>query len=142
MRIWSLHPKYLDVKGLVALWRETLLAKHVLEGLTKGYKHHPQLHRFKNCSDPTGTINYYLMEVWKEAKSRNYNFNADKIHPVAEINRLTVTEGQLLFEKNHLLNKLSLRDAKLYNSYKNLSWFEPHPLFQIVDGEVEPWEII
>jgi hypothetical protein len=30
MRIWSLHPKYLDSKGLVALWRESLLAKNVL----------------------------------------------------------------------------------------------------------------
>ena len=40
MRIWSLHPKYLDAKGIVALWRETLLAKHVLEGKTKGYKNH------------------------------------------------------------------------------------------------------
>ena len=36
MRIWSIHPKYLDTKGLVALWRETLLAKHVLEEEQKG----------------------------------------------------------------------------------------------------------
>jgi hypothetical protein len=47
MRIWSIHPKYLDIKGLVALWREALLAKHVLEGRTKGYRNHPQLDRFK-----------------------------------------------------------------------------------------------
>jgi len=38
MRLWTIHPKYLDAKGLVALWRETLLAKHVLEGKTPGYK--------------------------------------------------------------------------------------------------------
>ena len=52
MRIWSLHPKYLDTKGLVALWRETLLAKHVLEGKTKGYRNHPQLDRFKKAQNP------------------------------------------------------------------------------------------
>lgn len=27
MRLWSLHPRYLDSKGLVALWCEALLAK-------------------------------------------------------------------------------------------------------------------
>jgi len=30
MRLWSLHPRYLDAKGLVALWREGLLAQKVL----------------------------------------------------------------------------------------------------------------
>ena len=51
MRIWSLHPRYLDAKGLVAVWRETLLAKHVLEGKTKGYKNHPQLNRFREVKN-------------------------------------------------------------------------------------------
>ena len=37
MRLWSINPKYLDVKGLVALWRESLLAKKILEGNAKGY---------------------------------------------------------------------------------------------------------
>ncbi|HEU5178767.1 MAG TPA: pyrimidine dimer DNA glycosylase/endonuclease V, partial [Burkholderiales bacterium] len=32
MRLWSLHPKYLDARGLVALWREALLAQAVLRG--------------------------------------------------------------------------------------------------------------
>ena len=27
MRIWTLHPEYLDGRGLTALWRETLLAR-------------------------------------------------------------------------------------------------------------------
>jgi hypothetical protein len=27
MRIWTLHPRHLDAVGLVALWRETLLAQ-------------------------------------------------------------------------------------------------------------------
>ncbi|WP_368086417.1 pyrimidine dimer DNA glycosylase/endonuclease V [Nitrosomonas sp. Nm34] len=26
MRLWSIHPKYLDAKGLLALWREGLQA--------------------------------------------------------------------------------------------------------------------
>jgi hypothetical protein len=56
MRIWSLHPKYLDAKGLVALWRESLLAKQALESKTKGYKNHPQLNRFKNSGNAVGWI--------------------------------------------------------------------------------------
>ena len=47
MRLWSVHPKYLDARGLVALWREALLAQAVLRGRTNGYVHHPQLQRFR-----------------------------------------------------------------------------------------------
>jgi Pyrimidine dimer DNA glycosylase (EC 3.2.2.17)/DNA-(apurinic or apyrimidinic site) lyase (EC 4.2.99.18) len=52
MRLWSIHPKYLDVQGLLGLWREGLLAQKVLLGETKGYRNHPQLIRFKRTSDP------------------------------------------------------------------------------------------
>lgn len=38
MRLWVSHPKYLDCKGLVALWRESLLARKVLKGKTKGWR--------------------------------------------------------------------------------------------------------
>lgn len=58
MRLWSIHPQYLDAKGLLALWREALLAKHVLEGSTKGYKNHPQLIRFKETDNPIGFISF------------------------------------------------------------------------------------
>src|SRR4029079_12177411 len=105
MRLWSLHPKHLDAKGLVALWRETLLAKKVLEGKTKGYKNHPQLNRFKTLKRPLHSINYYLFIVLKEARARGYNFDATKI---AEFKRskITVTSGQIEFETKHLLRKL------------------------------------
>ena len=79
MRIWSLHPKYLDTKGLVALWRETLLAKHVLEGKTKGYKKHPQLNRFKCAAVPLDCINQYLSVVYEEALRRGFNFTKNKL---------------------------------------------------------------
>ena len=95
MRIWSLHPKYLDVKGLVALWRETLLAKHVLEGKTKGYRNHPQLDRFKKSKSPLNAINQYLSEVYKEATNRGYNFDVTKFNPVEKPLKMTVTAGQL-----------------------------------------------
>ena len=68
MRLWSIHFKYLDSKGLVALWREAFLAKKVLEGKTKGYKNHPQLERFRNSSNPISSINSYLEKYLKRLK--------------------------------------------------------------------------
>lgn len=80
MRFWSIHYNYLDTKDLVALWRESLLAKKVLENNTKGYKNQPQLNiRFKECDNFIIAINTYLFEVYKEAKKRNFNFNENKI---------------------------------------------------------------
>ena len=42
MRLWSVHPQHLDVRGLVALWREGLLARKVLLGETNGQ---PEFHQ-------------------------------------------------------------------------------------------------
>lgn len=140
MRIWSIHPKYLDTKGLIALWRETLLAKKVLEGKTKGYKNHPQLIRFKNAIGPLNAINFYLHIIWKEAESRSYNFNKDKFIAVENIEKINVSSQQIDFEKNHLLNKLKIRDEKMYNKLRLCDDFEAHPLFHLIKGEIESWE--
>lgn len=142
MRIWSLHPKYLDTKGLVTLWREALLAKHVLEGKTIGYKNHPQLNRFKITGNPIEAINQYLSEIYIEASNRNYNFNKQKIDWNFKKNKMDVTIGQLTYEVAHLLNKLHDRDIKKYEEVKTNLTFEAHPIFKLVDGNVENWEII
>ena len=142
MRIWSVHPKYLDVKGLVALWRETLLAKHVLEGKTKGYKNHPQLNRFKKCKDPLAAINLYLSSVYKEAENRGYNFDSNKFNKVSKPIKLNVTKGQLDYEFNHLLIKLNKREPTLYKQLKAGISREPHPIFNVIEGGVETWESI
>lgn len=142
MRIWSLHPKYLDTKGLVALWRETLLAKHVLQGKTKGYKNHPQLNRFKNSNNPVDCINNYLSIIHEEATSRQYSFDKSKVNWKFRKLHLTVTAGQLKYEALHLLNKLQLRDPGKYQELKKIGFFEPHPLFKVIDGDIEDWEII
>jgi hypothetical protein len=142
MRIWSIHPKYLDAKGLVAVWRETLLAKHVLEGKTKGYKNHPQLNRFKAAKNPVDTINQYLSEIFIEASNRNYNFSKQKIDWKFKISELTVTIGQLNYEVEHLLNKLQIRDTIKFEQLKTNITFDSHPLFKVIDGDIENWEII
>ena len=142
MRIWSIHPSYLDAKGLVALWRETLLAKHVLEGKTKGYRNHPQLDRFKQAGNPRHAINQYLAAVFEEACARGYNFDKKKINWKFEPAIMTVTTGQIKYETAHLLNKLKTRDTARFDELNKLSKFRPHPMFKTVSGKVEKWEIL
>jgi hypothetical protein len=140
MRIWSLHPKYLDAKGLVALWRETLLARHVLEGKTNGYRHHPQLNRFRAAGHPLDAVNYYLSVVAAEATGRGYRFDPGKIGAAGHPSKLPVTRGQAEYERNHLLNKLKIRDHLRYDNLLNVEEIEVHPLFFITEGEVEDFE--
>ena len=141
MRIWSIHPKYLDTKGLVALWRETLLAKHVLEGKTKGYRNHPQLDRFKKADKPIDIINQYLATVYNEALARKYNFDKEKIDWDFEPSIISVTSGQIKYETEHLLNKLRIRDKIKFDKLNNIKKIAQHPIFKIVKGDIEDWEI-
>ena len=157
MRLWSISPSYLDSKGLVALWREGLLAQKVLLGKTKGYKNHPQLKRFRN--ENIGVLGYYLSIICHEAKDRGYNFDLSKIPKMVSTKQLTVTRGQLEYEFNHLQNKLNERDREkflsnewqsnktvkdesIFNStgYKYIKNIETHSLFKVVEGNIESWE--
>jgi hypothetical protein len=140
VRIWSLHPKYLDAQGLVALWREALLAQAVLCGKTKGYRHHPQLLRFREQASPIGSIAEYLRIVHDEAVSREYRFAAEKIARARARARLTVTRGQLEFEWQHLLAKLKTRNPKRLAQLKNVKSPHAHPSFRVVRGGVAQWE--
>jgi len=141
MRLWSLHPSYLDSKGLVALWREGLLAKAVLDGKTKGYKNHPQLERFKSHQDPNAAINAYLWDVVDEADKRGYNFNRTKLDPKLACVKIPVSNGQLAIEFKHLQTKLKTRDPERYklNQSGNTEVL-PHPLIKITAGGIADWE--
>jgi Pyrimidine dimer DNA glycosylase len=140
MRLWTLHPSYLDARGLVALWREALLAQKVLRGATKGYKHHPQLTRFRASADPSGAIATYLVAVLDEARRRGYAFDARKIARRRFAGPLAATDGQLKYEWLHLKRKLKQRDPARYKTCRGISLPQPHPLFHIVGGRIEPWE--
>jgi hypothetical protein len=142
MRLWSLHPKYLDRMGLLALWRESLLAKSVLVGKTQGYKNHPQLIRFKNADDPLDRINQYLTAVYDESLARGYNFDKNKIDWDFIPGSIIVNRGQIEFEVQHLLDKLKIRDIYGYDFLKNEINIETHPIFIMVEGDIEMWEKI
>lgn len=144
MRLWSLHPRYLDRQGLLACWREGLLAQAVLRGLTKGYRNHPQLTRFRSTPDPVLYIAAYLDVLRGEAESRGYAFDRSRLfQPPARLpKKVTVTDGQLAYEAAHLRRKLALRSPDwLATLDLPAEKPAPHPLFKIVHGGVAEWEI-
>lgn len=140
MRIWSLHPKYLDRQGLLACWRESLLAQKVLCEETRGYRQHPQLTRFKQSPDPLSAIATYLEGLAREADNRGYKFNRSKIRFPVKNWQLSVTKGQVLFEWEHLKIKLARRDSVRLSAYSGISVPECHPIFSLIPGDVESWE--
>ncbi len=141
MRLWTLHPKYLDTQGLLALWREALLAQAVLSDQTKGYKHHPQLARFRQCEMPRSQIAHYLMAVWAEATQRGYRFNQAKIGQMNQSVLMPVGSGQLDYEWRHLRGKLKARSPDWMAGLPTIPQPEPHPLFQEMPGGIAEWEI-
>lgn len=142
MRLWSIHPEYLDARGLVALWREALLAQQVLRGNTAGYRRHPQLSRFRNSPDPLGAIAGYLHGVAEEAERRSYAFDRRRIGPERPDEKLPVTRGQLKYEFAWLLSKLEKRDPVRHSRLAGIENPRPHPMFRTVAGGPADWEKI
>ncbi len=140
MRLWTVHPSYLDARGLVAAWREALLAQKVLAGGTRGYRHHPQLVRFRSQPEPLDAVAAFLRAIADEAKKRGYRFDSSKIGRSKPAPQIAETKGQLLFEWGHLLSKLRVRAPSLHRQHASISRPRPHPLFRIVPGPVRDWE--
>jgi hypothetical protein len=140
MRLWTVHPKYLDPRGLSALWREALLAQAVLRGETRGYRSHPQLTRFRNHPQPIRGLNSYLAIVYDEALQRGYHFDRRKLGRCQSHGHIPETTGQLAFEWAHLLKKLQQRQPDRFEELKAVTRPAAHPLFRIVPGPVRGWE--
>jgi len=140
MRLWTLHPRYLDVRGLGAVWREALLARAVLRGRTRGYTHHPQLERFRQAPSPLQAINAYLAAVHAEALRRGYHFDRRKLGRRTVVPRIPATRGQLAYEWAHLRRKLRRRSPAWLRSLGPVRAPSAHPLFRVSAGPVAPWE--
>ncbi|MDE2822471.1 MAG: pyrimidine dimer DNA glycosylase/endonuclease V [Chloroflexota bacterium] len=141
MRLWSLHPRYLDTRGLVALWREALLAQKVLTNPTRGYRNHPQLERFRAHPSSAHAIASYLHTVRDEATQRGYNFDRTRIHlPHRHTTPIEVTEGQLRYELAHLTAKLKRRAPAAHERLQRITVPDPHPSLVVVPGPIAAWE--
>ena len=131
MRLWTVHPKYVDVKGLLALWRESLLAQKVLMGETKGWRNHPQLDRFKKHSDPLAAIGFYLQHVYEEGKRRGYNFKKEKIYRKSpNVAVIKVSKEWVSQEFKQLKQKLKKRDPERCKQLLKVKEIELNPIFR------------
>ncbi len=143
MRLWTIHPQYLDTKGLVALWREGLLAKAVLEDQTTGYRHHPQLFRFRAHANPVAAVCSYLACVLEESRARGFHFDGTKLPPqMIMVKPIEESKGQLFYEWQHLLKKLLIRAPDRYHRLSRIRSPNPHSLFTIVPGDIQSWETV
>ena len=140
MRLWTIHPKHLDARGLVALWREALLAQKVLQGRTRGYRHHPQLLRFQATRQPAAALAAYLAVIHEESVRRGYRFDAGKIGAKRIRGFIAETKGQLLYEWRHLKRKLAVRDVEKFHACQSVAVPEHHPLFRMMPGKARDWE--
>lgn len=150
MRLWSLHPCYLDRPGLTAAWREALLAQAVLAGRTSGYTRHPQLGRFRACQEPVTAIGAFLSVLQQEATDRGYRFDLARIDRPAGVGMPTagwvetvpVSSGQVRYEWEHLMGKLRARSPQDARRWEGTAGREVlvHPLFVMVPGPVASWE--
>lgn len=141
MRLWSLHPRYLDRQGLTACWREALLAQAVLAGRTRGYRNHPQLERFREQPDPGAAVGSYLAAVAAEATARGYSFDTGKIlRPGRAVPLIAVTDGQVALEWRHLMAKLRARSPGRAGDLAAVVDPGVHPLFRVLPGPVAAWE--
>ena len=139
MRQWSLPPRHLDAQGLVALWREGLLARVVLHEQSRGYRMHPQLGRFKAHPQPKRAIDAYLAVAQDEATARGHNFDRSKLDRIHRVEHIAVERGQLEHERMHLLAKLVLRSPPLHQRWCDAP-LDVHPLFEPIEGGIAAWE--
>lgn len=144
MRLWSLHPRYLDRQGLLACWRESLLAQAVLDGRTTGYRAHPQLLRFKQCERSAMAMGKYLWGLHCEASSRGYRFDEKRIlspqtPDMLEV-RIFVPVGQIAYEWQHLKRKVAQRSPEWLVGLAKIDQPGLHPLFCQIPGDKASWE--
>jgi hypothetical protein len=101
---------------------------------------HPQLERFKSMLHPVAAIEYYLHSVFEEAVRRGYHFDISKLGPKPRCLKITVADGQLQYELDHLKAKLKLRDLVRFQKILAVKKPKAHPLFNVVAGGIASWE--
>lgn len=124
----------------MAVWREGLLARAVLRGVTRGYRYHPQLERFRGHAAPVSAINNYLRAIASEADARGYKFDRSRIGPIRNLSKIAVTHGQLDFEINHLRSKIQARSPSEIDRLPKKQAILCHPVFFPRAGPIESWE--
>ena len=133
MLLWTIHPRYLDQKGLCGLWREALYGQNILIRWLEGANRLPYLNSpyLKPFRDEPGAIREYLMWILREGHLRGYRFNQVLIEPIYPlVETIPLAPGRLVTEKQMLRGKLSRRAPDWWRVEWNDESFEPNPVFQ------------
>lgn len=148
MRLWSIHPKYLDNRSLMVFWNDAILAKSSILG--KIDFHSPHFQRFKYIDNKEHVLNVYMKEIFLEGSKRNLNFDKNQIEDIFLLPLLTsdlidLTYGQLKFEFELLVDKFKSTNNNealefLMNSYIKDDQIESL-VFHLTDGPMESWDI-
>jgi hypothetical protein len=79
-------------------------------------------------------------KLHEESENRGYSFNKSKIGAARKPISISVTNGQMNYEWQHLMAKLKQRSPAVYEKWYKCKTIEPHPLFTVYAGEIEEWE--
>lgn len=132
MSLWTVHPKYLDKQGLIALWREGLLAQKSLNGELDIELNNQVWQQFKNSENPLKAIGTYLSFIASEGARRGYKLGHEKIiYPNFDDNKFDIRPQDLIFEMKHLRDKLKLRDKNKWHEVNQVEQVEPNPAFRL-----------
>lgn len=159
MRLWNIHPMYLDTAGLNALWREGLGALAVIDDPTSaGYYKHPQLEPFIRSGGGRRDIAQqwlveYMWHVHRESVRRGFKYDLSLVMrhrddiPCVDPDGIIIPKGQLLFEFTHLQTKLRTRDPVVFKrnaAHHGLGGRPPvaHPsvVIDMTDATYADWE--
>ena len=98
----------------------------------------------KPCFVEASVLREPLPALAAEADRRGYRFDRSRIDVVPAalaVPLVPVTDGQLAYEWAHLLAKVGARNPHLLGELTLVTSPQPHPLFMVVPGDVEDWEV-
>lgn len=132
MRLWSIHPKYLDKHALIALWREGLLAQKALSGKGLVDEANVQLVRFKKSANPVRAIGSYLSFVASEGAKQGCKLNHERIlQPNFEAKFMTTDVAQMELEVEQLKARMKTRNKDKFKLLTDVHKFEANPVFTL-----------
>lgn len=143
MRIWSLHPKYLDKKELIDSWNDGLRTIGILTRNHQGSIFRPELSRFRSQSEPIIAVEKYLLSIANEAKRRGYMVDIRKLPsiPVVVSHKIPVSSGQIEYEWRQLMHVLAGRSPGFLRRIEYSPSHDINPIFYKRPGhDIETWE--
>lgn len=145
MRVWTIHPKYLNRKELSACWHDGLRALKVLSEPEKYQRFYEGLSVFRVQSEPVYALAKYLQAIGKEGVKRGLQMDLSLLPEVPKDFRLKipVSEERIASERKLLTKRLAGLGRWHLRKFQSMLPGRTNPLFFVQnDNHPSPWEII